>query len=372
MRVLIPSYFIFPQRVGGAEQMVYNLLRGFSANQLDAKIILGARQTLDPNFQQELPSLRSLSLTRTNYVRNRFVSEQMFALFNQLEADIALFPNYFTPPVRNCRVKKFVTIVHDLQYKTYPSHFSATKRRWLDFALESTSKKADRIIAISHHTAAEIETHLGSEARAKTTVIPNPIYWMPFPKTPSPENRPYIFSLSSHYPHKNYETLIRAFHRLRDNFPQLLLIIMGTTSENLLGGMARSHLSQLVRHYQLEDRVRILGHRPVAEVLKYMMNTELFVFPSLYEGFGMPPVEALGYGISTLTTRCGALEETTLGLANYVEDPLDDFEWADRIQQLLSSPARPEEAERTARCIRETYDLNKCGKNYIMAMQKLL
>ena len=82
----------------------------------------------------------------------------------------------------------------------------------------------------------------------------------------------------------------------------------------------------------------------------------VFAFPSLFEGFAMPPIEALGLGLPVLTSRATSIPEVTMGLATYLDDPRDPTETADRLGEMLDDPeaARPSTAD-VAR-VREAYD----------------
>jgi glycosyltransferase involved in cell wall biosynthesis len=93
----------------------------------------------------------------------------------------------------------------------------------------------------------------------------------------------------------------------------------------------------------------------------------MFAFPSVFEGFGMPAVEALGFDLPTLTTRRTAIPETTLGLAHYVEDPSDVDEWAERIIAMARDPTRHRPGEAGAARVRSRYAPDRIARAYARA-----
>ncbi len=102
------------------------------------------------------------------------------------------------------------------------------------------------------------------------------------------------------------------------------------------------------------------GYVTPHELGAWYRGAELFVFPSIFEGFGLPPVEALGFGLPVITTRLTSLPEVTLGYAEYVDDAFDADELADRIVAQIESGARP--SAETVANIRETYAPARIGK----------
>ncbi|MHB1329542.1 MAG: glycosyltransferase, partial [Gemmatimonadales bacterium] len=163
------------------------------------------------------------------------------------------------------------------------------------------------------------------------------------PVTPSlllGRDRPFILSVASHYSHKNLETLLRAFGKASRSIPHDLVLV-GQRRAHLVGTRNDGvvDIETLTNELGLSERVIITGHTTDAEVGWCYVHASLFVFPSLFEGFGMPAVEALGFGLPTISTRCGSLPEVTRGLAHLISDPTDVDELADAIQECLRNPA---------------------------------
>jgi glycosyltransferase involved in cell wall biosynthesis len=124
-------------------------------------------------------------------------------------------------------------------------------------------------------------------------------------------------------------------------------------------------IRQLVKELGLESRVYITGYISDRELAWYYHHAYLFAFPSLFEGFGMPPVEAMGMGLPVLTTRCTAIPEVTMQRAVYVENPLDVDEWSDRLTDMLNHREQYLPDQLLIQTIRQTYDPVAIAKKYV-------
>lgn len=284
--------------------------------------------------------------------------------------DCLLFPNYFTPPRRHGNTR-IVTVIHDLNYRHFPDQFSRVKRAWLRMAHETTLRIADTVIVISDFVAEDLVRHYGDTFASKLRVIPNPISWDRFDPLPSAESTElpagrYILSVGAAYRHKNFATLIRGFALLATRVTDVTLVIAGATGQSLVGVTKAEDCGALARKYGVTDRVRILGHVDDAELGRLYRGAEVFVFPSLFEGFGMPPVEALGFRLPVITTRRGAIPETTLGMAEYVDDPCDAGELAKMMAEVLENSARYRPADPSR--IRSHYSVKRIATMYYHEM----
>jgi glycosyltransferase involved in cell wall biosynthesis len=295
-------------------------------------------------------------------VGNRFLGEAYHVprVSLGLGADGILFPNYFTAPT-TFGVPS-MTVVHDLLYRHIPDVFTRIKRLWLGASHSLTVRCATVVVAISQSVADDLCSAHGSAFSDRIVVIPNPIDWSRFTAsdstlpTPLQGNR-YILSVAAEWPHKNVGTLVRAFAQARDQLADYKLVLVGQFRNELRGHTrsgARS-LSEEIALAGIQDRVVQTGHITDAELGTLYRRAELFVFPSLFEGFGMPPVEALGLGLPVITTRCGALPESTRGLATYVKDPMSAGELAETIITVAKQPHRYAPAQHDIQQLRELY-----------------
>ncbi len=368
MSLLISLHFVKAGRVGGAEQMVYSLIDGFLANQWNVTALCSDPDELSQGFRRKFQRDSHARLLVCGGKGRRFIAEQRACLDGRVKGEAILFPNYFTPPVVPHRCGRVVTVIHDFQYRHFPQYFSAHKRAWLRFAHQLTFSRADAVVVVSEFVRDDVARLWGEKVAAKTVVIHDPVSWTRFGegKDPHPlDGRPYVLTAAAQYPHKNLDTLIQAFRVVSRRDPDVQLVLAGQAYENLVGVPSRRNdILGLVSSLGLTNQVHITGFINSEQLGLFYRNATLFAYPSVFEGFGLPPVEALGFGVPTLTTRCASLPEVTLGRAVYVEDPYDAEEWAHMIRLMLERPARFEVSAETRVMIREHYAPEHIARRY--------
>lgn len=369
-RLLVMAHFVHAGRVGGAEQILYNVLRGVARHGAEVSLVCGARDRLDPVALAELETLAGLRVIEAGGTGIRFAAEQRACLRADLAAEAVLFPNYYVPPVVPRRLGRVAVVLHDMQYRHFPQYFSAKKRVWLAVSQALAMRRAGTVVAISRFVAEDAVRCYGSALEGRLAVIPNPVFWDRLEgdgDTPLLD-RPYILSVAAQYPHKNLDTLIRAFALLAARDSEVMLVLCGQDYGGLRGtGGARTDLRALVDELGLAGRVRMTGYVSDAELGRWYRHAALFAFPSIFEGFGVPPVEALGLGLPTLTTAATALPEVTLGLAQYVDDPYSAAEWAARMEAILRAPSQVAPGDADVRRLRAHYDVGRIGRLYLTA-----
>jgi glycosyltransferase involved in cell wall biosynthesis len=282
----------------------------------------------------------------------RWPIETRVGLVESAELDAVLFPNTFTPPI--VRAKRTLTVIHDLQYRNLPEHWPAAKRAWMLACHEITLRRCDTVIAISQWVKDDILKHYGHRWESRVETIWNPVSLDRF--TPAAEQtftggRPYILCTAVDRPAKNLSTLIRAYANFRKRFPEFCLVMVGQlrSQDRTWRSKASSVESklpsstELVAHLGLEKDVVLTGFVADEQLGALYRGAALFVLPSLFEGFGMPAVEALALGAPTLVSDLPVLREVTLNGARYVTNPLDEHEMAARMAEFIEAgpAARP-------------------------------
>jgi len=348
-------------RIGGVEQLIYNLVRSIAARGHGITMLAHRPERIDERMRSFVRRPAHGFPGRCVAGRSRFVDEQLACLDRALAADAVIFPNYHTPLHVPQRLGRRVTVIHDLQFRVFPRYFPARKRWWLRWAHRWTLHRADAVVTISEHVRRSMARVYSERLMRKVRVIHNPVLYDRFEGTPGPAGtppaagRPYILSVAAQYPHKNLETLIRAYSASKAA-GSADLVLVGQSSRAMGAAATRLvDIPRLVADLGLGDRVRLTGYIGDEELGRLYRGASLFALPSLYEGFGMPAVEAMGLGLPALITRCGALEEVTLGEALYVENPSDAGEWTARIDRVMADPERWRPSSRTMLRVRERY-----------------
>jgi glycosyltransferase involved in cell wall biosynthesis len=213
----------------------------------------------------------------------------------------------------------------DIQHHELPEMFSAAERRFRGWAYDDAARKADLVLTISEHARGGIVERLGIGPE-KVEAIPLGVDHAIFnPHGPSSDGLPerYVVYPANMWPHKNHERLLEGFAQLGD--PELWLVLTGQTygRDALLGG---------------RERVLHLGHVPSADLAALYRGARALVFPSLFEGFGLPPLEAMACGAPVASSAVGALGEV-VGDAALTFNPRDPEAIAGALRLIVSDEA---------------------------------
>ncbi|MDY0341447.1 MAG: glycosyltransferase family 1 protein [Coriobacteriia bacterium] len=228
-----------------------------------------------------------------------------------------------------------VVTLHDLTPLVMPEVMRSVLRRGIYRRLNRRAVRvADAIIVPSAHTEGDV-VRLLSDAEGKTRVIPEaaddfasgPIGTVPASLLASGER--YVFSMGNTKPHKDLPTLLTAFERLAMQYPELVLLLAGDVPEG--------HRSSL-RHSALHERVRFTGRVTDDELRALYASAAVFVFPSRYEGFGLPPLEAMALGAPAVVADAASVPEV-VGDAALMFQPGDAEALARAIAQVLDDDA---------------------------------
>ena len=374
-KTIITGLFVYPGKVGGAEIYFNNLLAGFVKNNSEEKVHLLLNRNLIDQYD---PVVNKFSVDYIDVKQNRVLYDSTLPFIHSpiKKFPVVFSPNYVTTLANLTGSRSYVTTIHDLQYQHFPEFFSAKKRKWQYFAHVNTLKACRKVICISEFVKDDICRVYGEKYRNKLEVIHNPI---DFSKLDQPAKGgkfaydfPYILSVAAHYPHKNTLTLVKAFNIFNKEFPEYKLVLVGQLSKNLVGGNYESYGAELGKAFESNPNIITTGFVQDDELAQIYRNCNFFVFPSLFEGFGMPPVEAMGVGKPVITTRCGSLQEVTLNQATYINSPRDEWEIAEHMKRCCENlPAESLRAEKLAEEIRHTYCPGNISRAYTHVFDKL-
>jgi len=233
-------------------------------------------------------------------------------------------PHYVLPPLVRCRS---VVTIHDCIHLMFPQYLpSKLAHVYAKGSMWSAAHKADRILTVSDASKRDILRFFDVPAE-KVVVIYNAIderflapanvERMELVRQRYQLDHPFVLYVGNIKPHKNIERLIDAFGRARSQCPDdLKLVIIGDEISKYPG------LRQSVHKHKLDKHVRFLGFQPMETLAAFYRLARAFVFPSLYEGFGLPPLEAMACGSPVVTSNVSSLPEVAGGAALLV-DPYD-------------------------------------------------
>ena len=253
---------------------------------------------------------------------NRFEQSALGFEISRVKLDLLHSPDFIPPFRRNC---KSVITIHDLAFLLYPHFLTKESARYYG-QIDQAWRRTDHIIAVSEATKQDSIKMLGVPEK-KITVIheaANPIY-RPMPRDEAARyiqqrykiENDFILFVSTIEPRKNLPGLLQAFRRLRDDYKRDELLVLAGAN-----GWLWEEVYETVTRLNLEDHVAFLGRVPLEDLVYLYNSAKLMVHPSFYEGFGLPPLEAMTCGTPTIVSNTAALPEV-VGDAALMIDPHD-------------------------------------------------
>jgi glycosyltransferase involved in cell wall biosynthesis len=231
-----------------------------------------------------------------------------------------------------------VVAIHDLAYEHYPEFARpvevAAMRRWV----RSTARRADRVVTLSNFSAQDIARRYGvAEDKIAVTYLAASDKFQPRDKTAAQQRvasaygirPPFILYVGRIQARKNLVRLLDAYARLRAVGPAPQLIMVGRPDFGF------ERLQAQIDTLKLGDSVVLPGYIAAEDLPLFYNAAELFIFPSLFEGFGLPVLEALASGVPTITSQGSALEEIA-GDGALIVDPNDTGAMTVAMQRVLS------------------------------------
>ena len=342
MKIAINCMFCQP-RGGGIKEYIVNLTNHLAKADTDNTYILYiledqldfAKSLLPQRFRIKTLPYNSdfLSVVRRSLFSQRFWTHEE----ETEQFDIFHSPFFHAPRMKRA---KLVVTVHDLRLYRYPQTYNPLRYLFLKHAVKDTIRRADRIISISDFTKQEMIQLCGVDPK-KITVIHEAVNREAFSETPLqgyvvPKQYAMhlqgriLFSLGHIEPRKNYPRLIEAFRKLKEKQgnEDLKLVIAGKKYVDY---------KATIKLIEETPDVVYLDFIPRELLLWLYKNAVLFVFPSTYEGFGFPPLEAASLGTLSAVSNVSSIPEVCGECAFYF-DPLSISNMTETLDEALNNP----------------------------------
>ena len=347
MRIALNILYLIPGEVGGTETYARELISHLPKKKGDTYYIYCSRESA--NLFTESDNFRVIVLPFSAHSRPlRMLFEQLILPFYLLahSIDVVFSLGYSSPWLSPARS---VVTIHDLNWHYHPEDFTPFSRLIWELTTRLSARSSTHIITDSEASADSITKVLRIKLDKVTPILhaaPKKVLLSPAEVRNRLKrlgiNGKYISTVVAGYPHKNLITLLRAFRKVSHKSPDLSLIVCG------LGGKADHMAKNYIQKNKLGKKISILGYVTREDLVAVYMGSSLFVFPSAYEGFGYPPIEAMQYGVPVISSDAHSLSEV-VGDGGALVEPYDVAGMASSIAEILNSPHKQSELRKSGK-----------------------
>jgi glycosyltransferase involved in cell wall biosynthesis len=337
MRIGINALFMIPGEVGGSETYLRNLVAHLGSMGRSNEYVIFTNRESAGTFVHPSSGFKEVHCpVRAAFRPARVLYEQLLLPLQvrQREIDVLHSPGYTAPFVSPC---PSVVTIYDLNFLHHPEDFSQPSAMTLRVLVPLAAKRCDLIITLSKKSRRDIVATLGVSGDQVRVTYPAASVALLEPGRSTIQDlrlrhsisERYILCVAASHPHKNLCTLVEAYQLLRtQHSSEHQLVIVG------LKGRDHDRLLELVSELSLENEVVLTGWIPDEQLALLYDSADVFVFPSLYEGFGIPVLEAMLYGVPVVSSNVSFLCEAT-GDATIAVNPHDSTEMATAIGRVL-------------------------------------
>lgn len=256
---------------------------------------------------------------------------------NRIDVYIGFFADFF-PLFFFSKIKK-IWLIHDLVWKLYPE--TTDVNTWYKkHAIVRNMKRADLLLSVSDSTRKDLARLLN--IRKKIVTLHNAADRKTFHRADTRSivrvkksyeiNRPYILSVCTLEPRKNLAALLDAFAKIGGRVRHQLVLVG-------MSGWKNTKLFEMIERHPAKHSIIVTGYVPSEDLAPLYSGADVFVFPTLYEGFGMPVLEAMQCGCPVISSTSSSIPEVA-GDACVLVDPLDTDALAASMEQVLSDRTR--------------------------------
>jgi glycosyltransferase involved in cell wall biosynthesis len=279
------------------------------------------------------------------------------------DTDVMWSPHYNIPLAYRGRL---LVSIHDVCHVALPELVQGIHRRaYTRVMLRQVRRRASRILFPSAFTAGEFHRLVGDPG-PKAATVPYAVSpsWFAVRPLRRLHPRPYLLFVGNVKPHKNLGTLIQAFGRIAESVPHDLVVV-GKHAGFITGDTPAVAIAN-----SLGDRVHFAGKVPGETLEQFVVNADALVLPSLYEGFGLPPLEAMACGCPTVVSRAASLPEMC-GDASLYFDPLNVDELAATLLRVLTNPEVRQDLRQRGRQHVTRYSWDSCAEKTLGFLEQL-
>ncbi len=324
----------------GAGRVLKNLLEVWSDIKTDCRFIIYFKNS--DEFAKELPRPRFESkVAKIPKILDRFHIWEQFALSHRIfydKVDVFLSPAYVAPLIATCPV---VPLIHDISFQSHTEWFSPKHGATMRLLTKLTAYRAKKIVTCSTQGKKEMTHYYGDQVGEKVEVV----YWAPEERfkpdldgtsknkifTKYGIENPYFLFIGSLFKRRNIPIMLMAFKKFLDKFENYKFVMIGNDAD------APPSILSLINSHQLKNKVLHFDYVDESDLLAFLQAAFCFVYPSTYEGYGLPLMEALSCGVPGIRTDAETLKEIA-GDGAIEVSPLSEDKLSETMIQLAERP----------------------------------
>ena len=299
----------------------------------------------------------------------RIFWEQLILPVKLLEhkADILFSPGFVCPLIK---AVKYITVIHDMTFFSHPQVHTFFKKLYFPFMIKRSVKRSEKIIAISYNTKKEIIKYIKIPPEK---IVVTHLSANKFSKSNIKDEKKFLsekYNIKSEYllfvgmiePRKNLDLIIEAFKKFSDK--TIKLVIVGKK------GWMVDDLFEKIKLKNLDEQIIFTGFVPDNELEIFYKTAKVFLYPSLYEGFGIPVLEAMTTGCPVITSNISSLPEVA-GDAAILIDPENSEELSDAVNKLINDVKIREELVKKGFENTKKFSWKKTAKQTLLVFEEV-
>ncbi len=329
IRIGINALYLIPGGVGGTEIYLRNLLAGLAAIDAENQYVVFTNRETGADLVPDHPNfLQAPQPVRARFRPARIMWEQLALPWEarKYRLNVLFNPGFTAPVLCGCPM---VTIIHDLQHKRHPEYFRRVDLPFWNFFVWAAAKRSRGVLTGSMAAHDDIQRYYGRAAE----VIQHGVEREFFQIAQHREPQDYLLCASTSHPHKNLRRLLRV-HAQMKNAPKLVL--------TGVRGLAAKEIEALAG-----DSIEILGWVPRERLYELYRCALGMIYPSTFEGFGLPVLEAMAACVPLACSDIPPLREIARSTVHFF-DPANDREMRDALLLLASGKISTEAAQNRA------------------------
>lgn len=334
MVIGINILYLIPGKSGGTETYLKNILHSMVSLDRGNTFVLYLSEEAYPSFIDFEGKARIILVKKIFYSKLKRILYEQFMLPRLIirdEIDVLFSPGYVVPIFCPC---KHVVTVHDMLYKRYPATIPLMKMVYWSIFIPLSFWRSSKIIAVSEFVRKEFEEYFPRYTDkfivSYESVDKNQFYreeMNPSIRTLYHLPEKYALCVATLSPHKNLEIVLKAVSVLKNANTEVNVVIVGNKERS------SKYLESLTKHYGIEKQISFIGFVPNSNLRSLYSNAAVFIMPSLYEGFGLPVLEAMACGCPVVCSNVASLPEVGGGAVEY-SSPTDAIELSSKIKKV--------------------------------------